>query len=167
MSFTLPDLYISCERIQPRSRGGGVRGVMHPSKSAKGLLLVTKCAKNGVFVKRVKGYEVQKVHFLGSKGPHFGGSALPKSIQATGLVLYNENSLTLTPKSRRACLAQFIFYPARSAGQGIILLQFLLLSSSSICQHVNISETLCPIMLILGHNRQVEQKPGGRGRGRE
>ena len=46
------------------------------------------------------------------------------------------------------------FYPARIAGQGIILLQFLLLSSSSICQHVNISETLCPIMLILGHNNK-------------
>ena len=43
-------------------------------------------------------------------------------------------------------------YPARSAGQGIILLQFLLLSS--ICQHVNISEILCPIMLILGHNNK-------------
>ena len=28
------------------------------------------------------------------------------------------------------------------------------LVSSSICQHVNISETLCPIMLILGHNNK-------------
>ena len=55
----------------------------------------------------------------------------------------------------------YYYYPARIAGQGIILQQFLLSSSSSfffllssICQHVNISETLCPIMLILGHNNK-------------
>ena len=35
--------------------------------------------------KRVKGGEVQKVLFLGPKGPHLGGSHLPKSILATGL----------------------------------------------------------------------------------
>ena len=36
----------------------------------------------------------------------------------------------------------------------LLLLLLLLSSSSSICQHVNISETLCPIMLILGHNNK-------------
>ena len=53
-----------------------------------------------------------------------------------------------------------VLYPARSAGQGIILLQFLLLllSSSSICQHVNISETLCTIVLILGHNTSLQRR---------
>ena len=50
------------------------------------------------------------------------------------------------------CDVSTLHYPARIAGQGIILLQFLLLSS--ICQHVNISETLCSIMLILGHNNK-------------
>ena len=39
----------------------------------------------GFFCKRVKGGEVQKVHFLGPKGPHFGGPAPPQSILVTGL----------------------------------------------------------------------------------
>ena len=54
------------------------------------------------------------------------------------------------------CFCFLFFYPARIAEQGIILLQFLLLcsSSSSVCQHVNISETLCPTMLIPGHNNK-------------
>ena len=71
-----------------------------------------------------------------------------------------------TPKAGRVCVVSTTHgssYPARIAGQGIILLQFLLSSSSSssfffllssICQHFNISETVCLIMLILGHNNK-------------
>ena len=52
-------------------------------------------------------------------------------------------------------------YPARAAEQGFIFQQILLLllllsssSSSFCCQHCNISETLCPIMLILGQKNK-------------
>ena len=45
-------------------------------------------------------------------------------------------------------------YLARSAGQGLILLQFLLLFFS-LCQHVSISDTLCPIVLILSYVTQI------------
>ena len=47
-------------------------------------------------------------------------------------------------------------YPARAAGQGLIasVSFFFLLLSSSICQHANISDTLGPIMLILGQSNK-------------
>ena len=45
-------------------------------QGAKGSLLATKWDKNGVF--RVEGVEVQKVLFLGPKGPLLGGSAPPQ-----------------------------------------------------------------------------------------
>ena len=64
-----------------------------------------------------------------------------------------------------------VLYPARAAGQGFILQQFplltlpapagqglilhqFLLSSSFCCQHFNISETLGPILLILGQSNK-------------
>ena len=47
---------------QARSRG------TYPSKSAKGPLLATNWVENGVIVGGLRG-EVQKVHFLGPKGP--------------------------------------------------------------------------------------------------
>ena len=61
----------------PVAGGGGVRCTT-PSLP-KGPLFVTKWAKNGVFCRRVKGSEVQKVHFLGQKGPLFRGTAPPQN----------------------------------------------------------------------------------------
>ena len=50
---------------------------MHP-RSAKRSTLVTKCAKNGFFCKRVKGVRFKKSTFWVQKGPHFGGPTPPK-----------------------------------------------------------------------------------------
>ena len=50
---------------------------MHPQNLPKGPLFSDKMGQNWGFCKRVKGDEVQKVHFWGPKGPHFGGSAPP------------------------------------------------------------------------------------------
>ena len=61
--------------------GGGCRGCggcdAPPPNLPKGPLLVTKWAKNGIFVRGLRG-EVQKVHFWGPKGSHFGVPHLPK-----------------------------------------------------------------------------------------
>ena len=60
------------------------------------------------------------------------------------------------PAMYAVCDGNMSSYPARAAGQGLILHQllssfffFFFLLLSSICQHANISDTLGPIMLIL------------------
>ena len=63
---------------------------MHPPKSAERSTFNHKMGQKWGFCRRVKGGEVQKVHFLCPKGPHFGGPAPPlqkQSILATGLVI--------------------------------------------------------------------------------
>ena len=50
----------------------------------------------------------------------------------------------------RFCLS--VFLPCPHSGAGFYILSVSASSSSSFCQHANISETLCPMMLILGHN---------------
>ena len=68
-----------------RSVNRGVQEVQcTPSKSAKRSTFSHKVGQKWGFCKRVKGDEVQKVHFLGPKGPHFGVPPLP-SILAMGL----------------------------------------------------------------------------------
>ena len=64
--------------IRPVARG--VQGVRwHPQNLPKGPLLATKWAKSGVFVGGfTRGVRFKKVHFLGPKGPLFGGPAPPK-----------------------------------------------------------------------------------------
>ena len=59
---------------QAHSQGGAGDAMLHPNL-AKGPLLATKWAQNRGFCRRVGGVEVQKVHFLGPKGPLLGGSA--------------------------------------------------------------------------------------------
>ena len=63
--------------MQARSQGGA-RGVTYPPKSAKRSTFSHQMGKKWGVCKRVKGGEVQKVHFLGPKGPHFGGFCTPK-----------------------------------------------------------------------------------------
>ena len=70
---------IDVSRALSRPVARGVcRGATHPLKSAKRSTFSHKMGKKWGICKRVKGGEVQKVNFLGPKGPHFGGSAPPK-----------------------------------------------------------------------------------------
>ena len=83
-SETAISLLASCDQLsevsaERRPVARAVRGGRHPPSLAKGPLLTTKWAKNGVFVGGLKGWgEVQKVHFLGPKCPLLGGSAPPQ-----------------------------------------------------------------------------------------
>ena len=74
-------------RSQARSQGGGggAGGATHPPKSTKRSTFSHKVDQKWGFCRRVKGGEVQKVHFLGLKGPLFWVPHPPKSILATGL----------------------------------------------------------------------------------
>ena len=56
---------------------GGAGGATHHPKSPKRSTFSHKMGQKWVFCRRVKGDEVQKVHFLGPKGPLFGGTAPP------------------------------------------------------------------------------------------
>ena len=59
---------ISKHALRPVARGG----TMQPPKSAKRSTSVHKMGQKWGFCRRVKGGEVQKVHFLGPKCPLFG-----------------------------------------------------------------------------------------------
>ena len=78
-------------------------------------------------------------------------------------VISDDSPLVTLPAQRAGfyiATFSFFLYPARAAGQGFILQQFplllllLLLFFFSFCQHTNISETLCPMILILGHSNK-------------
>ena len=64
---------------RPVARGGGVQGVHPPQKkSGKRSTFCHKVGQKWGFCRRVEGGEVQKVHFVGPKGPLLGGSAPPQ-----------------------------------------------------------------------------------------
>ena len=69
----LDKVYLRSQILERPSIGeyGNILGVPVSDPLPKGPLLATKWAENGVFVRELRG-EVQKVHFLGPKGPHFG-----------------------------------------------------------------------------------------------
>ena len=66
------------------------------------------------------------------------------------------SSLFCPAKINILCWFSFLPCPHSGAGYYIATVSsfFFFFLLSSICQHVNISETLCPIMLILGHNNK-------------
>ena len=77
--FFFPVFYeLACQNIsENRPVARGVRGCDAPPKSAKRSTFSHKVGQKWGFCRRVKGGEVQKVHFLGSKGPLFWGPVPP------------------------------------------------------------------------------------------
>ena len=65
-----------------QARSWGMQGVRRTPKSAKRSTFSNKMGKNGVFVIGLRGDGTQI-----KKSTHFGGSAPPKSILATGLLI--------------------------------------------------------------------------------
>ena len=71
-------LLLKNAHVQARSQGGCGGCDAPPPKSAKRSTFSHKMGQKWGFCRRVRGVRFKKVHFLGPKGPLFGGPAPPK-----------------------------------------------------------------------------------------